>query len=97
MMCTLLDYAGRYNLLLTGDIQDDSVGIPLVSNYYHHQCRYILLDNCLNLLKSRTSQTKQKIMHKSLKILLVFFKFIQQLCTNNCSTKFVSKKKNKKI
>lgn len=61
MMCTLLDYAGRYNLLLTGDIQDDSVGIPLVSNYYHHQCRYILLDNCLNLLKSRTSQTNKKI------------------------------------
>jgi hypothetical protein len=96
MMCTLLDYAGRYNLLLTGDIQDDSVGIPLVSNYYHHQCRYILLDNCLNLFKIPYKSNKKK-MHKSLKILLVFCKFIQQLCTNNCSTKFVSKKKNKKI
>jgi hypothetical protein len=60
MMCTLLDYAGRYNLLLTGDIQDDSVGIPLVSNYYHHQCRYILLDNCLNLFKIPYKSKKKK-------------------------------------
>ena len=34
-------------------------------------------------------------MHKSLKIHLVFCKFIQQLCTNNCSTIFKKKKNNK--
>ncbi|KZS08145.1 Uncharacterized protein APZ42_027974 [Daphnia magna] len=47
-------------LILTVDIQDDSVGIPAFHCWARQQCRCSLLDNCWNLL-----YTKRCIGHQS--------------------------------
>ncbi|KAI9553025.1 hypothetical protein GHT06_020912 [Daphnia sinensis] len=67
-------------LFLTGDIQDDSVGIPAFHRRARQPCRCSLLDNCWNLLCMHRSP----ISHAPLPIYLTCTNTIA-LCTQTCS------------